>query len=126
MWKKLVFDKNIVLLQYINFKNTPIMILTTTPTIEGHSIKEYKGIVASRAVFGANAFKDMFAGIRDIVGGRVNSYEKVFMKAQETAMENISQEAMQRGANAIVGIHIDYENIGSMLMVAVSGTAVTI
>lgn len=122
----MVFDKNIVLLQYINFKNTAIMILTTTPTIEGHSIKEYKGIVTSRAVFGANAFKDMFAGIRDIVGGRVNSYEKVFMKAQETAMENISQEAMQRGANAIVGIHIDYENIGSMLMVAVSGTAVTI
>ncbi len=88
LWKeKLVFDKNIVPLQYINFKNTAIMILTTTPTVEGHSIKEYKGIVTSRAVFGANAFKDMFAGLRDIVGGRVNSYEKVFMKAQETAMK---------------------------------------
>ena len=95
-----------------------------TPQIEGHTIREYKGIVTGETIIGANMFKDLFAGIRDIVGGRAGAYEKVLSEAKDTSM----QEMMQR-AQAIVGIDIDYETVGangSMLMVATSGTAVVI
>lgn len=105
------------------------MILTTTPQIEGHPIREYKGVVAGETIIGANAFKDFFAGIRDIVGGRSGSYEKVLMKARTTSMNEMAQRAMETGANAVVGIDIDYETVGesnSMLMVSCSGTAVVI
>ena len=118
------------------------MILSTTPQIEGHPIREYKGVVTGETIIGANMFKDFLAGIRDIVGGRSGSYEKVLMEAKDTSMQEMMhmeakdtsmQEMMQRaqalGANAIVGIDIDYETVGangSMLMVATSGTAVVI
>lgn len=105
------------------------MILSTTPTIEGHQILEYKGIVTGETIIGANFMKDLFAGIRDIIGGRSNSYEKVLRKAKATAMAEMEERASAVGANAIVGIDIDYETVGqsgSMLMVAVSGTAVVI
>ncbi len=105
------------------------MILSTTPHIEGYSIREYKGIVTGETIIGANLLKDFMAGIRDIVGGRSSSYEKVLRQAKETAMNEMMQRAQAMGANAIVGIDIDYETIGkdnSMLMVATSGTAVVI
>lgn len=105
------------------------MILSTTPQIEGYQIREYKGIVTGETIIGANFMKDIFAGIRDIVGGRSSSYEKVLRQAKDTAMQEMMERAMQMGANAIVGIDIDYETIGesnSMLMVATSGTAVVI
>ena len=105
------------------------MILSTTPTIDGRNILEYKGIVTGETIIGANMFKDLFAGIRDIVGGRAGAYEKVLREAKDTSMNEMIQRASQLGANAIVGIDIDYETIGqsnSMLMVAVSGTAVVI
>ena len=105
------------------------MILSTTPTIEGRNILEYKGIVTGETIIGANMFKDLFAGIRDIVGGRAGAYEKVLREAKDSSMNEMIQRASQLGANAIVGIDIDYETIGqsnSMLMVAVSGTAVVL
>lgn len=105
------------------------MILSTTPTIEGHQILEYKGIITGETIIGANFIKDFFAGIRDIIGGRSNSYEKVLRKAKDTAMAEMEERAAEVGANAIVGVDIDYETVGqngSMLMVAVSGTAVVI
>ena len=106
-----------------------IMILSTTPQIEGHPIREYKGVVTGETIIGANMFKDLFAGIRDIVGGRAGSYEKVLIEAKDTSMQEMMQRAYALGANAVVGIDIDYETIGangSMLMVATSGTAVVI
>lgn len=105
------------------------MILTTTPQIEGHTIREYKGIVTGETIIGANFVKDFFAGIRDVIGGRSGSYEKVHIEAKETSMKEMTERAQSLGANAIVGIDIDYETIGqngSMLMVATSGTAVVI
>lgn len=110
----------------INFK---IMVLSTTPTIEGHTIREYKGVVTGETIIGANMFKDLFAGIRDIVGGRAGSYEKVLREAKDEAMREMMERAQMLGANAIVGIDLDYETIGangSMLMVAASGTAVVL
>ena len=106
-----------------------IMILSTTPTIEGRTIREYKGVVTGETIIGANMFKDFMAGIRDIVGGRSGSYEKVLREAKDTSMQEMMDRARELGANAIVGIDIDYETIGqsnSMLMVATSGTAVVI
>ena len=100
------------------------MILTTTPQIEGHTIREYKGIVTGETIIGANFVKDFFAGIRDVIGGRSGSYEKVLIEAKETSMKEMTERAQSLGANAI-----DYETIGqngSMLMVATSGTAVVI
>jgi len=113
-----------------------------TPQIEGHTIREYKGIVTGETIIGANMFKDLFAGIRDIVGGRAGAYEKVLSEAKDTSMQEMMQRAQALGArsssarllptgrkNAIVGIDIDYETVGangSMLMVATSGTAVVI
>ena len=105
------------------------MILTTTPNIEGYKILEYKGLVTGETIIGANFIKDFFAGIRDIVGGRSKSYEKVLQEGKETSVREMMQRAQELGANAIVGIDIDYETVGqggSMLMVAVSGTAVRI
>ena len=105
------------------------MLLTTTPQIEGYSIREYKGIVTGETIIGANIFKDFMAGIRDIVGGRSSSYEKVLREAKDEALTEMIERAHEIGANAVVGIDIDYETIGgssSMLMVAVSGTAVLI
>jgi uncharacterized protein YbjQ (UPF0145 family) len=105
------------------------MILTTTPSIEGKRITQYLGVVTGETIVGANIFKDIMAGIRDIVGGRSGAYEKAFRKAREIAFEEMEQEAAELGANAVVGIDIDTETVGSqgaMLMVSVSGTAVTI
>lgn len=105
------------------------MLLTTTPTIEGQPIREYKGIVTGETIIGANFMKDLFAGIRDIIGGRLGSYEKVLREAKDTALAEMEQRAASMGANAVVGIDVDYETVGqrgSMLMVAVSGTAVVI
>ena len=105
------------------------MILTTTPQVEGYTIREYKGVVTGETIIGANFLKDIFAGIRDIVGGRSASYEKVLRQAKDTSMQEMMERAHAMGANAIVGIDIDYETIGesnSMLMVATSGTAVVI
>ena len=105
------------------------MILTTTPNIEGYKILEYKGLVTGETIIGANFIKDFFAGIRDIVGGRSKSYEKVLQEGKETSVREMMQRAQEVGANAIVGIDIDYETVGqggSMLMVACSGTAVRI
>ena len=106
-----------------------IMILSTTPTIEGHTIREYKGVVTGETIIGANFVKDFFAGIRDIVGGRSASYEKVLREAKDSALQEMMERANMMGANAIVGIDLDYETIGangSMLMVAASGTAVVL
>ncbi|MFW5566022.1 MAG: heavy metal-binding domain-containing protein [Prevotella sp.] len=105
------------------------MLLTTTPTIEGQPIREYKGIVTGETIIGANFMKDLFAGIRDIIGGRSGSYEKVLREAKDTALAEMEQRAASMGANAVVGLDVDYEPVGqsgSMLMVAVSGTAVVI
>jgi uncharacterized protein YbjQ (UPF0145 family) len=105
------------------------MILSTTPTIESKTIHQYHGVVTGEAILGANIFKDLFASIRDIVGGRSASYERELRKAREIAFAEMAQQAAERGANAIVGIDIDYETVGGqggMLMVAVSGTAVTL
>lgn len=103
------------------------MIMTTTPGIEGKTIRDYRGIVTGEAILGANIFKDFFAGIRDIVGGRSAAYEKELKQAREIAFSEMEEAARQEGANAVVGIDLDYEVVGdgSMLMVSVSGTAVT-
>ena len=105
------------------------MLLSTTPTIEGHPIREYKGVVTGETIIGANFVKDFKAGIRDIFGGRSGSYEKVLREAKDTALQELEQRAAEIGATAVVGIDIDYETVGqsgSMLMVAVSGTAVVL
>jgi len=103
------------------------MIVSTTPTLEGRPVGEYLGVVAGEAILGANIFRDVFAGIRDVIGGRSGSYEKVLREAREQAMKEMQEAARRLGADAIVGIDYDYETLGdtgSMLMVAVSGTAV--
>ena len=105
------------------------MILTTTSQLEGKPIKDYRGIVTGEAIVGANIFRDFFAGIRDIVGGRSAAYEQELQKAREIAFKEIEAAAQKVGANAVVGVDIDYEVVGqngSMLMVSVSGTAVVI
>ncbi len=105
--------------------------ITTTPSFEGHRIIEYKGLVGGDAILGANMFRDLFAGLRDLVGGRSGSYEKVLRAAKTEALEDMMAAARERGANAVVGVDLDYETIqiqdgGSMLMVSCSGTAVVI
>ncbi len=105
------------------------VILSTTPSIEGRSVTKYCGIVTGEAIMGANIFKDLFAGIRDIVGGRSATYEAELRKARELALHEISLAAAEKGANAVIGIDLDYETVGpqgSMLMVTVSGTAVVV
>jgi uncharacterized protein YbjQ (UPF0145 family) len=103
------------------------MILSTTPTLEGRPIAEYRGLVTGEAILGANIFKDLFAGIRDIVGGRSGDYEQELAKALTIALEEMSAAAAGLGADAVVGVDLDYETVGqggSMLMVTASGTAV--
>ena len=103
------------------------MLLTTTNAIEGKQIVQYYGIVTGETIIGANLFKDFFAGIRDIVGGRAGSYESVLREAKDTALQELRERAMQLGANAVIGIDLDYETVranGSMLMVTAAGTAV--
>jgi uncharacterized protein YbjQ (UPF0145 family) len=102
------------------------MIVTTTPGIDGRKISEYLGVVTGEAILGANIMKDIFAGFRDIVGGRSSAYEQELQKARQIAMKEMEEEAASLGANAIVGVDIDYETVstGNMLMVSVSGTAV--
>jgi uncharacterized protein YbjQ (UPF0145 family) len=105
------------------------MELTTTPSMEGRKITRYCGVVAGEAVLGANIFKDMFASVRDIVGGRSGTYEKELCKARQIALDELSEQARELGANAVVGIDLDYEVLGEkngMLMVSASGTAVVI
>ena len=101
------------------------MLMVTSDQIEGRRIAEYLGIVSGDAIVGANMFRDLFARVRDVVGGRAGGYEKALRGAKEAALEDIAEEAAERGANAIVGVDLDYESIGdSMLMVSVNGTAV--
>jgi uncharacterized protein YbjQ (UPF0145 family) len=103
------------------------MISSTTPTIEGKPVAEYLGIVTGESIVGANIFRDMFAGIRDIVGGRSGTYERVLADARQTALREMEAEAQQRGADAVVGMDLDHEVLGAqngMLMVTASGTAV--
>ena len=103
------------------------MIVTTTPSVEGHQITAYHGVVSAEAILGANLFKDMFAGVRNIVGGRSAAYEKELRKAQQIALEELERNAADVGGNAVVGVDLDYEPISDgMLMVTASGTAVTI
>ncbi|MFT7899938.1 heavy metal-binding domain-containing protein [Tenacibaculum ascidiaceicola] len=103
------------------------MILSTTPSLENKPAKEYLGIVTGETIIGANIFKDFFAGIRDIVGGRSGSYEKVLKEAKEIALKEMTERAQRIGADAVVGIDLDYETVGAnggMLMVTASGTAI--
>ena len=105
------------------------MIISTTPSLEGKRITNYYGVVTGETIIGANLFRDLFAGIRDIVGGRASSYEKVLREAKDAALKEMSERAEAIGANAIVGVDLDYETVGSnssMLMVTASGTAITI
>ena len=101
--------------------------ISTTPTIEGRHVVKYLGIVSGEAIMGANLFKDLFAGIRDIVGGRAGAYEKELRRAKEIALQDMEEEAKSLGANAILSVDLDYETLGQtggMLMVSASGTAV--
>ena len=103
------------------------MLITTTSTLDTGTVVKYIGLVSGEAILGANIFRDLFAGIRDIVGGRSGAYEEELRKAREIAMEDLAQEAASRGADAVVAIDLDYETVGqggSMLMVTASGTAV--
>jgi len=101
------------------------MLIVTSSQIEGRRIAEYLGIVSGDAIVGANMFRDLFARVRDVVGGRAGGYEKALRGAKEAALEDIAEEAAERGANAIIAVDLDYESVGdSMLMVSVNGTAV--
>jgi uncharacterized protein YbjQ (UPF0145 family) len=105
------------------------MITTTTNNVEGRPVQQYLGVVSSESIIGANIFKDLFAGIRDIVGGRSNTYERVIEEARGNAMNELVQKAQSLGANAVIGIDLDFETVGgggSMLMVIATGTAVRI
>jgi uncharacterized protein YbjQ (UPF0145 family) len=105
------------------------MIITTTPNVDGRRIVAYHGIVSGEAILGANVFRDFFASIRDVVGGRSGSYEKVLRSARDTALEEMAEEARRKGADAVVGVDIDYGALGKdegMMMVTANGTAVTL
>ncbi|QPD00519.1 heavy metal-binding domain-containing protein [Qipengyuania soli] len=105
------------------------MLVSTTPTIEGHPIQEYLGLVTGEVIVGANVFRDVFAGFRDFFGGRAGSYERVLGSARADAIQQLQAQCDQRGGNAVVGVDLDYEVVGakgSMLMVSVTGTAVRI
>ena len=107
------------------------MIISTTSVLSGKEVSEYHGLVSGEAILGANIFRDFFAGIRDIVGGRSGSYERALREAKEIALREMQEEAERLGANAVIGVDLDYENItavtgGGMLMVSASGTAVTV
>jgi len=114
-------------LKFISKRKTKTMLLTTTPSVEGKKIVKYVGLVTGETIIGANIFKDLFAGITDIVGGRSSSYERVLREGKDTALNEMQQYAAALGANAIIGIDLDYETVGSggsMLMVSANGTAV--
>ena len=102
------------------------MLTTTTNIIEGKPVKEYLGVISAETIIGANIFKDIFAGIRDIVGGRSGTYERVLQEAKQTAMKELTDKAASMGAHAVIGIDLDFETVGSgnMLMVIATGTAV--
>jgi len=105
------------------------MLVTTTNTVEGKRIVKYIGLVTGETIIGANIFKDLFAGLRDIVGGRSGSYEQVLREGKNTAVSEMQQYAAAMGANAVIGVDLDYETVGSggsMLMVTASGTAVVL
>jgi uncharacterized protein YbjQ (UPF0145 family) len=107
------------------------MLITTTNTVEGRAITAYHGLVSGEAILGANIFKDLFAGLRDIVGGRSAAYETELRKAKQIALQEMQEQAQSMGANAIIGVDLDYETItlgngGGMLMVSASGTAVSL
>ena len=102
------------------------MIVTTTPSVEGRSITAYHGVVVGEAILGANVFKDIFAGITDILGGRSGAYEEELGKARTIALDELEERARAAGGNAVVGVDLDYEVINNMLMVSASGTAVTL
>lgn len=105
------------------------MLVTTTSTVEGRPVQEYLGIVNAQSIIGANLFKDMFAGLRDVFGGRSKTYERVLEEAKEDVMRELIEHAQAKGANAIIGVDLDYETVGasgSMLMVIATGTAVRI
>jgi uncharacterized protein YbjQ (UPF0145 family) len=105
------------------------MILTTTASIEGRPVQENLGVINAQSIIGANMFKDIFAGLRDLIGGRSKTYERVIEEAKEDAMRELTQKAQSMGANAVVGIDLDFETVGasgSMLMVIATGTAVRI
>ena len=102
------------------------MLLTTTPTVEGKKIKKYLGLVTGETIVGANIIKDISAGIRDIVGGRVGRYEEELKKARDISISEMVEMAKKLGANAVVGIDLDYETIGGMMIVNISGTAVVV
>jgi len=102
------------------------MQFSTTHTLEGKRITAYKGVVTGETIFGANVVKDIMASIRDLVGGRSTTYEKTIIDAREASMKEVQEQAEKLGANAVVGIDIDYLTIGNMLMVTVTGTAVVI
>ena len=104
------------------------MLLSTTSVLDGKSIVKYHGLVTGEAILGANIFRDLFAGVRDIVGGRSAAYEKELRQAKDIAIQEMVEQATAFGANAVIGIDLDYETVGqggSMLMVSASGTAVT-
>ena len=106
-----------------------LMIITTTPTIEGKKVLGYNGLIAGEAILGTNIFKELFAGGCDLVGGRSDAYESELQKAREMAIEELKQKAVDLGANAVIGVNIDYRVLGEsngILMVSVSGTAVVI
>ena len=102
------------------------MIVTTTPSIEGKTIQAYHGVVVGEAILGANVFRDIFASITDIVGGRSGAYEEELAKARTIALQELEQRASQAGGNAVVGVDLDYEVVNNMLMVSASGTSVTV
>ena len=105
------------------------MLVTTTPSVEGRRIVAYHGVVSGEAIFGANVFRDWFASIRDVVGGRSGAYEKVLRSARDTALKEMADEAARLGANAVIGVDLDYGAVGaneSMMLVTANGTAVTL
>ena len=128
--QSLVFrSKHLPLSLSTSHSNLNVMLLTTTPSIEGHPIREYRGIISAETIIGANFVKDFFARITDVFGGRSGSYERVLREGKETALAELTKEAQRLGANAVVGVKLDYEAVGasgSMLMVVASGTAVVI
>lgn len=128
--QSLVFrSKHLPLSLSISHSKLNVMLLTTTPSIEGHPIREYRGIISAETIIGANFVKDFFARITDVFGGRSGSYERVLREGKEAALAELTKEAQRLGANAVVGVKLDYEAVGasgSMLMVVASGTAVVI
>jgi len=102
----------------------PGFVLSTTSRLDGYDITEYKGVVVSEAIIGANMFRDLFARVRDVVGGRAGGYESALSRARELALAEMAEQAQALGANAVIGIDLDYETLNEMLMVCASGTAV--